>query len=76
MKVFFSLADQRGGGWMSNFFLFHAVFGRIWQDCVFTQPPPGLTPPPRGNPGSATAFQSFAEIYFSILRDIYDAIIY
>ena len=30
----------------SKFFQFHAVFGRIWQNCVFTPPLGGFTPPP------------------------------
>ena len=31
----------------SKFFQFHAVFGRIWQNCVFTPPPlEGSRPPP------------------------------
>ena len=38
------MADLRGGvrdarpppPWASKFFQFHAVFGRIWQNCVFT----------------------------------------
>ena len=32
----------------SKFFQLHAVFGEIWQNRM-------LVPPPRGNPGSATA---------------------
>ena len=40
----------------SKFFQFHAVFGRIRQNCVFTPPPPWRVhaPPPWGNPGSVT----------------------
>ena len=40
----------------SKFFQFHAFFGKIWQNRMLAPPPPGeLAPPPRGNPGSATA---------------------
>ena len=35
-----------------NFFQFHAVFGKIWQNYML--PPQRLAPPPRGNPGFAT----------------------
>ena len=50
------VADLRGGvrdarppPSASKFFQFHAVFGRIWQNCVFTPPPlGGFTPPPLG----------------------------
>ena len=38
--------------WASKFFRFHAVFGKIWR---VHAPPGGFTPPPRENPGSATA---------------------
>ena len=51
-----SVADLRGGvrdarpPLASKFFQFHAVFGRIWQNCVFTPPPPPLegSRPPLG----------------------------
>ena len=52
-----SVADLRGGGvrdarpppLASKFFQFHAVFGRLRQNCVFTPPPlGGFTPPPLG----------------------------
>ena len=45
--------DARPPG--SQFYQFHAVFGKIWQ-IVCWHPPGELTPPPRGNPGSVTAF--------------------
>ena len=32
----------------SKFFQFHAVFGRIWQNCVFTPPPWRVHAPPLG----------------------------
>ena len=38
-----------------KFSYFHAVFGKIWQICMFAPRPGGLAPPPTGNPGSATA---------------------
>ena len=53
----YAVADLRGGGRegrtpppsASKFFQFHAVFGRIWQNCVFTPPPlEGSRPPPLG----------------------------
>ena len=40
----------------SKFFQFHAVFGKIWQNRMLA-PPGQLAPPPRGNPGSATALK-------------------
>ena len=40
----------------SKFFQFHAVFGRIYQNCVFTPPPGRVHAPTWGNPGSVTAF--------------------
>ena len=51
-----AVADLRGGvrdarpPSASKFFQFHAVFGRIRQNCVFTPPPPleGSRPPPLG----------------------------
>ena len=44
----------------SEFFQFHAVFGKIWQNRMLALPPPGeLAPPPRGNPGSATDYDKF-----------------
>ena len=53
--------DQLLGGWGvardarpppgSKFFQFYAVFGKFWQNLMF---PRGLSPPPRGSPGSAT----------------------
>ena len=44
--------DARPPPWASKFFRFHAVFGKIWR---VHAPPGGFTPPPRENPGSATA---------------------
>ena len=52
------IGGSRGGvrdarpPWASKFFRFHAVFGKIWR---VHAPPGGFTPPPRENPGSATA---------------------
>ena len=40
----------------SKFFQFNAVFGKIWQNLMLA-PPGQLAPPPRGNPGSATALK-------------------
>ena len=37
-----------------KFFQFHAVFGKMWQNRMLA-PLGELAPPPRGNPGSATA---------------------
>ena len=37
-----------------KFFQFHEVLGKIWQNRML-EPPGELAPPPRGNPGSATA---------------------
>ena len=60
MSLHRSVADLRGGSreprppWGSKFFQFHAVFGKIWQNRMLA-PPGELAPPPRGNPGSATA---------------------
>ena len=58
----YPVADLRGGvrdarpPSASKFFQFHAVFGRIRQNCVFTPPPWRVhAPPPWGNPGSVTA---------------------
>ena len=54
----YTLADLGGAWgthappWASKFFRFHAVFGKIWR---VHAPPGGFTPPPRENPGSATA---------------------
>ena len=37
-----------------KFSRFHAVFWKIWQNCMLAPPPPrGLAHPPTGNPGSA-----------------------
>ena len=41
--------------WGSKFFQFHAVFGKIWQNCMLG-PPGELAPPPPGNPGSGTDY--------------------
>ena len=52
------IGGSRGGvrdarpPWASKFFRFHAVFGKIWR---VHAPTGGFTPPPRENPGSATA---------------------
>ena len=59
-RLHWSVADLRGrrgrappGG--SKFFQFHAVFGKFQQNHMLA-PPRGVgAPPPRGNPGSATA---------------------
>ena len=57
-----AVADLRGGArdtrppWGPKFFQFHAVFGKIWQNLMLAPPPGELAPPPRGNPGSATAW--------------------
>ena len=48
----------------SKFFQFHAVFGKIRQICVLA-PPGELAPPPRGNPGSATGYESH-QCYFKV----------
>ena len=58
------IGRSKGGGhgdpcphWASKFFQFHVVFGRNWQNCVFTHlstPTGGFTTPPAGNPGSTT----------------------
>ena len=40
----------------SKFFQFHAVFWEILAKSYVGAPPGELAPPPRGNPGSATAF--------------------
>ena len=54
-----TIGGSRGGvrdarpPWASKFFRFHAVFGKIWR---VHAPPGGFTPPPRENPGSATAY--------------------
>ena len=62
-KIILSVADLRGGvrdarppPSASKFFQFHAVFGRIGQNCVFTPPLEGSRPPPWGNPGSVTDY--------------------
>ena len=54
-------SDRSKGGardvhlpWGSRFLQFHAVFGKIWQNCMLV-PPGELVAPPWGNPGSATA---------------------
>ena len=41
----------------SKFFKFHAVFGKYWHNRMLAPPSPqgSWRPPPRGNPGSATA---------------------
>ena len=41
----------------SKFFQFYAVFGIIWQNRMLARPG-RFTPPPRGNPGSATGMES------------------
>ena len=51
-----TVADLRPLPPEPKFFQFHAVFGKIWQNLMLAPPLPGeLAPPPRGNPGSATA---------------------
>ena len=45
----------------STFFQFDAVFGKIWQNGMLASPG-GLAPPPRRNPGSATANYSFLKM--------------
>ena len=42
----------------SEFFQFHAVLGKAWQNHILAPPPPfrGVGTPPRGNPGSATVY--------------------
>ena len=59
MAMILGIGGSRGGRegrtpppWASKFFRFHAVFGKIWR---VHAPPGGFTPPPRENPGSATA---------------------
>ena len=46
--------EGRAPPWGPKFFQFHAVFGKIWQNCMLARPGE-LAPPPRGDPGSATA---------------------
>ena len=64
-----AVADLRGGAGDapppggSKFFRFHAVFGKFWQNRM-------LAPPPRGNPGSATAMFWLLSIEFEVLRDL------
>ena len=48
------MADLRGREG-PKFFQFHAVFRKIWQNHKLASLPGELAPPPRGNPGSATA---------------------
>ena len=48
------ILDAPPSPWGSKFFQFHAVFGKFWQNRMLA-PPGELAPPPRGNPGSATA---------------------
>ena len=61
----FSVAHLRG---RPKFLHFHAIFSKNWQNHRLA-PLQGLAPPPRGNPGSVTAFtlgtsriQSFWEV--------------
>ena len=62
-----SVADLRGARGMHapppggpNSFNSMQFFGKIWQNHML--PPPGLAPPPWGNPGSATANIIFVNI--------------
>ena len=54
----------------SKFFQFHAVFGRIWQNCVFTSPLGGFTPPSGGNLGSVTAIVLNSNLCLNFHKDI------
>ena len=38
-----------------KFSSFHAIFQKIWQNCILTPPLGGLAPPPMGNSGSPPA---------------------
>ena len=58
-----SIGGSRGGGRQGrappprpqNFFIFMQFSGKIGQIIGWRPPPRELAPPPRGNPGSATA---------------------
>ena len=55
----------------SKFFQFHAVLGKIWQNRMLTPPPGELALPPRGNPGSGTAFYGESWIRPCLYRSIH-----
>ena len=63
----YTVADLRGREGRPpgpKFSQFHAVFGKIWQNRMLVLPRE-LAPPPRGNPGSATAIYIYIYIYIS-----------
>ena len=63
------VADLHSKFWggASKILLFHAVFGKFWQNRMLALPPPGeLAPPPRGNPGSATESGSIVLTFIRI----------
>ena len=43
--------------------LFHAVFGKIWQNCMLAPLAGGFAPPPGGNSGSATDYYFSGDCY-------------
>ena len=54
----FPVVDPRGRSWHAlpyspKFSQFHAVFWKIWQNCMLVPPSGRLAPPPTRNPGSA-----------------------
>ena len=60
-KMDFSAGSGEGmhAPWgVSKFFQFHAVFGKVWQNCMFAIPP-------RGNPGSVTEFAQYVFLNIS-----------
>ena len=52
--------------WVSKFFRFHAVFGKIWQNRMLAPPPPpGELAPPPGEILDPPLDDLFCQIYFT-----------
>ena len=63
MSLSSTIGESKGGArdaqsWTSKFFQFHAVFGKIWQNCVLA-PPVELAPQSLWNPSSITEDNDF-----------------
>ena len=63
---FLSSGGSKGG--RTKFSQFHAVFRKIWKNCMLAPPSGGLAPPPIGNPGSAPVNHLALQIIVTGLR--------